>query len=53
MYEQCCVWFPYCDCFGAKGSGEGGGGAAVIVAVPECATLRRRYVQTRPIKAEI
>lgn len=44
-YEQCGmylypdqnVWMPYYVCLESKGSGEGGGGDAVIAAVPECA----------------
>lgn len=44
-YEQCGmylypdqkIWMPYYVCLEAKGSGEGGGGEAVIEAVPECA----------------
>ena len=32
------VWFPYYVCLESKGSGEGGGGDAVIAAVDPCAT---------------
>jgi interferon gamma-inducible protein 30 len=46
LYEQCgmylypdqAIWMPYYVCLESKGSGEGGGGDAVIAAVPECAT---------------
>lgn len=45
-YEQCGIylypdqniWFPYYVCLESKGSGEGGGGDAVIAAVDPCAT---------------
>lgn len=45
-YEQCGmyiypdqnIWMPYYVCLESYGSGEGGGGEAMIAAVPECAS---------------